>query len=262
MTAARDAAESWFLERGLPAALTPRARSRYLVSRSAPALAAYATVVVALAVVFVVTGSSEIYIDGAPTPAEQIVLAVIALVVPLAVLVGWAVSRLHSRRAQVAVSIAAVLVARSLVSFRAAFVHLLATVVVIAVVAALTVSGAGAVLGWAVRLTMTQVAAMGALFVGALPVMLLTVVVFFNTYARLLASTISRTRLWIALLFLLAVTTAFIVSVSRSRVRPMLGSVSVPHDDTHDLDDTRAIPDGAVLDELTGPGQVTIAERL
>ncbi|HYO01712.1 MAG TPA: hypothetical protein VET27_07415 [Mycobacterium sp.] len=46
---------------------------------------------------------------------------------------------------------------------------------------ALTGSGAGAVLAWAMRLTMTQLAAMGALFVRALPVLLLTVVVFFNT---------------------------------------------------------------------------------
>jgi hypothetical protein len=49
-------------------------------------------VVVALLAVFFIMGSSEIYIDGAPTPTEQIVLTVIALVVPLAVLAGWTVS--------------------------------------------------------------------------------------------------------------------------------------------------------------------------
>jgi hypothetical protein len=38
---------------------------------------------------------------------------------------------------------------------------------------------------------MVQVAAMGALFVRALPVVLLTVVGFLNTYAWVLASTIS-----------------------------------------------------------------------
>lgn len=76
--------EGWFLDRGLPSALTPRARARHLLARSAPALAAYATVVVALLVVYFLTGTSEIYIDGAPTRAEQIVLAVIVLVVVLA----------------------------------------------------------------------------------------------------------------------------------------------------------------------------------
>jgi hypothetical protein len=249
----RDAGERWFLDRGLPAALTSRARSRYLVPRAAAALAAYATVVVALLVVFLLMGASEIYIDGAPTPAERIVLAVIALVIPLAAVVGWAVSRLHSLRVQSIVSIAAVLVAAVAGVIQGGFSHLLGTVVVIAVVAVLIASGAGAVVGWAVRLTMTQVAAMGALFVRALPVMLLTVVVFLNTYAWLLASTISRTRLWMVVLFLLFVTTAFIVSASHSRVRPMLEAVSAPHDDAHDLSATpfAAMPDPPVNDPLS-----------
>jgi hypothetical protein len=54
------------------------------------------------------------------------------------------------------------------------------------------------------------------------------VVVFFNTYVWLMASTISRTRLWIALLFLLVVKTAFLVSATASRVTPMLESLSAP----------------------------------
>src|ERR1700759_2691307 len=96
----RDAAEKWFLARGLPAALTARGRARHLLPRSAPALAAYGTVVLALLVVYFVMGTSEIYIDGAPTPAERIVLGVLTLSVPLAVAVGIAVSRLDSRRAR------------------------------------------------------------------------------------------------------------------------------------------------------------------
>lgn len=70
----RDVADGWFLERRLPAVLKARARSRSLWPRSAPALAANATVVVALLVVFVLTDSSEVYIDGAPTPAELLAL--------------------------------------------------------------------------------------------------------------------------------------------------------------------------------------------
>jgi cytochrome bd-type quinol oxidase subunit 2 len=105
-----DATEGWFLDRGLPSALTPRVRARHLLARLAPALAAYVTVVVALLAVYFLTGTSEIYIDGAPTRAEQIVLAVIVLVVPLAVLAGWAVSRMQSRRAQSLVFVASVLI--------------------------------------------------------------------------------------------------------------------------------------------------------
>ena len=252
----RDPAESWFLARGLPAALTPRARARHLWPRSAPALAGYATVVIALLVVYLLTGTSEIYIDGAPNPAERIVLAVIVLAVPLALAVGWAVSRLRNRHAQSVASVVAVAVAAVAGVTQGGFSHLLGTAVVITVVAALTATGAGAVLGWAVRLTMTQLAAMGALFVGALPVMLLTVVVFLNTYAWLLASTISRTRLWMVVLLLLFVTAAFIVSASHSRVRPMLEAVSAPHDDAHDLSATpfAAMPDPPANDPLS-PGE-------
>ena len=86
--------------------------------------------------------------------------------------------------------------------------HLLGTVIVVLVVLVLTATGGGAVLAWATRLTMTQVAAMGVLFVRALPVVLLTVVVFFNTYAWLMASAISRSRLWLIVMFLLALTIA------------------------------------------------------
>src|SRR3954468_23164913 len=100
---ARDAAEQWFLDRGLPAVLTARARWRHVWPRSAPALAAYATVVIALLVVFFLIGTSEVYIDAAPTAVERIVLTVIALTVPLAALVGRVVSRLdgHATRSVV-----------------------------------------------------------------------------------------------------------------------------------------------------------------
>jgi hypothetical protein len=243
-----DALESWFLERGLPAALTPRARARHLVARSAPALAAFATVIVALLVVYLLTGSSEIYIDGAPTAAERIVLGVIALVVPLAVLAGRLVSRIRSRRAQFVVAIVSIAIAAVAGVVQGGFTHLLGTAIVVAVVALTTVTGVGAVLGWAVRLTMSQAAAMGALFVRALPVVLLTVVVFFNTYVWILASTISRDRLWVALFLLFAVTAVFIVSASHARARVMLDAVSAPHDSTHDLSHSPfgSLPDPSV----------------
>lgn len=249
----RDVADRWFLARGMPAVLTSRARWRHLLPRSAPALAAYATVVTALLVAYFLIGTSEIYIDGAPTPVERLVLAVIALAVPLAAFVGWRVSRLHSHRAQFVIAIAAVAVAAVAGLIQGGPSHLLGTVVVVLLVLALTAAGGGSVLAWATRLTMTQIGAMGALFVRALPVVLLTVVVFFNTYAWLMAAAISRSRLWMIVLFLLAVTAAFIVSATIARVRPMLTTASAPHDDTHRLAGTpfAALPDPPVNDALT-----------
>jgi hypothetical protein len=249
----RDAADRWFLERGMPAVLTSRARLRHLLPRSAPALTAYATVVSALLAVYFLIGTSEIYIDGPPTPVERLVLAVIALMVPLAAFIGWRVSRLNSRRAQFVVAIAAVAIAAVAGVIQGGLSHLVGTVVVVVLVLASTAAGGGAVLAWATRLTMTQIAAMGALFVRALPVVLLTVVLFFNTYVWLMAAVISRWRLWIAVLILLAVTIAFLVSATIAQVRPMLATASAPHDDTDRLAGTpfTALPDPPVNDALT-----------
>src|SRR5262249_159925 len=107
----RDAADRWFLARGMPAVLTPQARFRHLVPRSAPPLAAYAAVGTAVRVVYFLLGTREVCIDGPPTPVERAVLAVIALALPLAAFIGWLVSRLPSRRAQFGIAIAAVAVA-------------------------------------------------------------------------------------------------------------------------------------------------------
>ncbi|HYO01711.1 MAG TPA: hypothetical protein VET27_07410 [Mycobacterium sp.] len=114
----RDEAERWFLARGLPAALTARARWRYVWPRSAPALTAYATVVSALLVVHLLLGTSEVYIDGAPTRVERIVLAVMGLAVPMGALVGWVVSR-RRRRTQSVVAVVAVMVPSSPISGKA-----------------------------------------------------------------------------------------------------------------------------------------------
>ncbi len=48
--------------------------------------------------------------------------------------------------------------------------------------------------------------------IGPLPVVLLTVLVFFNTYAWVMASTISSNRLWLALTFLVLIASAFVRS--------------------------------------------------
>jgi hypothetical protein len=245
--------ESWFLARGLPAVLTTRGRSRHLLSRVAPPLAAYATVILALLAVYFLLGKSEILIDGTPTPAEQVVLAVLVLALPVAALVAWLVVRLGDRRKQAAVSIASLVIAEAAGVIQGGAGHLVATPVVVLVIVVLTISGGGAVLAWAVRLTMSQAAAMGGLFVRALPVMLLTVVVFFNTYVWQMAASISRARLWLALAFLFLVTSAFLVSASRTRVKSMLASIGEPHPAAHDLDDTpfANLPDPTVDSPLT-----------
>jgi hypothetical protein len=101
-------------------------------------------------------------------------------------------------------------------------VDLIVEGVVIAAILALTACGAGSILGWAVQMTTSNLAAAGSMVTRALPLLLLTILVFFNSPVWLMAATISRARLWLALLFLTLIAAVFVVSVTRDRVRPML----------------------------------------
>ena len=87
-----------------------------------------------------------------------------------------------------------------------------------AVVLILTGCGAGSVVGWAVRMMLSHLATVGALAVRALPVVLLTALVFFNGYVWLMAATISGDRLGLAMAFLVSIAAAFVVSATRERV--------------------------------------------
>jgi hypothetical protein len=71
-------------------------------------------------------------------------------------------------------------------------------------------------------MTLSNLASIGTVLVHALPVMLLTVLVFFNTHVWSMAATIGRPRLWIALLFLYAIAVAFLVSSTMSQAKPIL----------------------------------------
>ena len=94
----RRAADAWFLERGLPAVLRPGALVRRVWPRSAPALAAFAVFMVNSALVVLITGKHTIDIDGQPTRTEWFILALVVLVLPVAAMVGWLVSRIGTVR--------------------------------------------------------------------------------------------------------------------------------------------------------------------
>lgn len=231
----RRAAEQWFLAHGLPAVLRPGRLVARVWSRSAPALAAFAVFMVNSAVVVLVTGKHTIDINGTPTRTEWFVLALLLLVLPAAAAVGWLVSRIRNDRLRTlaaAVSIAAAVVGGILGGpSPRVFVDLVLEAVVIGVVLACTATGIGAILGWAVRTTVSNLALAGALFVRALPVVLLTVLVFFNTYVWLMAEMVSRVRMWLAIGFLILIAAAFLVSGTVERVRPMLLSTAKSPED-------------------------------
>jgi hypothetical protein len=234
--AQRRAADRWFLERGLPTVLRPGALVRRLWPRSAPALAAFAVSMAFSVLVVVITGKHTIDIDGHPTRTEWFVLAMLVLVLPAAATIGWLVSRIHSVRTRTVVAFVSVGVAVAGGVLGGPSPRIITNLVfegiVIVIALALTACGVGSILGWGLRTAVENLALVGALFVRALPVVLLTVLVFFNTYVWSMASTISRPRLWLALLFLGLIAVAFITSATVERVRPMLsGSRQFVDDD-------------------------------
>jgi hypothetical protein len=231
----RRAADAWFLDRGLPAVLRPGALVRRLWPRSAPALATFAVFMANSALVVAMTGKHTIDINGHPTRTEWFILALLVLVLPIAVLVGWLVSRISTVRgrsvaATIAVSVA---IAGGILGGPSArvLVDLVFEAVVFAAILALTACGAGSILAWAVQMTMSNLAEAGSLATRALPLLLLTFLVFFNSPVWLMASTVSRPRLWLALLFLVVIAAAFVVSVTADRVKPIMAAGD-PADDS------------------------------
>jgi hypothetical protein len=222
----RRAADHWFLDRGLPAVLRPGALVRRLWPRSAPALAAFAVFMANSVLVVLITGKHTIDIDGQPTRAEWFILALVVLVLPVAATVGWLVSRIRALRGRTVaafVSLAVVVLGGILGGpSPRILVDLIFEAVVIAIVLALTASGVGSILGWALRMTLSYIAAAGSLVLRTLPVLLLTFLVFFNSPVWLMADTVTRLRLWLALLFLAAIAAAFVVSVTVERIKPIM----------------------------------------
>lgn len=194
--AARRAAERWFLDHGLPSVLTPRSRLRAVWPRSAPALTAVATVALGTVVVYLLLGNTDIDFVGQLTTVDYVVLTILALTLPLATVVGWFTARVATNRAQGVVSSAAVAVISAAAVFDGDASTLIVFALVVVLILASTASGIGSVLGWAVRFTLSELSAAGGLLVRALPVVLLTVLVFFNSPVWLMSATVTRGRLW------------------------------------------------------------------
>lgn len=260
----RFAAEHWFLAHGLPTVVRRRARVRRVWSRSAPALAAFAVVALNSILVVSLTGAHTVDIAGRPTVSEKFVLALVVLVLPVAVLVGWLVSRIGpwSRRRIAAAASVAVIALGAIFGGPTSGVlaNLLWFGVVIGAILAMTVTGIGSILGWAARDTATNLALISGMFVRALPVVLLTFLVFFNTYVWLMAAIVSRARLWLALGFLFLIAAAFLVSSTLERVRPILDDPDPLPTDQQRLAGTpfEHIPDEPGTKQLSHPERANV----
>ena len=204
MSAESEAAERWFLARGLPAVLRRGALLHRVWSRSSPALVVLAVLAENSIVVYTVSGMRTIDIEGRPSTSPS---------------------------------------ARS---------------AAIGFIRALTATGVGSIVGWAGKLTLPNLAYAAGMFVRALPVVLLTFLVFFNTYVWLMTSLISRGRLWLGMGFLFSVAAAFLVSSTMTEVRPLL---SVPGAVAGDGDRLAGTPFEGVPDRPDDRG-LSVGERL
>jgi hypothetical protein len=253
------AADRWFLSRGLPAVVRKSALLRRVWSRSAPALAGLAAIAANSILIVAISGEHTVDIAGRPDLAESFVLGLLALTLPAAALAGWLVSKIESpaRRSIAATAALAVIVLGSLIGGPSQHhvVNMVFFGAAAGVILLLTATGVGSILGWVAELTLSNLTATAAMFVRALPVVLLTFLVFFNTYVWLMTSLISRGRLWLGMGFLFVVAGSFLVSTTLDKVRPLLSAAAADADDTATLAGTPfdGIADPAASDPLSVP---------
>lgn len=257
MPADSDAAERWFLDQGLPTVLRRGALVRRVWSRSAPALAGLAALAANSIVVVRVSGHHTVDIDGRPDLTEGFVLALLAVALPGALLTGWLVSRLDSSSARVTAASVALGVIVVAILLGGPGSHVVAKsllwVGLVLLTLVLTASGAGSILGWAARSAVGNLRLVASMFVRALPIVLLTFLVFFNTYVWLMAAIISRGRLWLAIGFLAVIAGVFLVSSTLDRVTPMLAAPGSLAEDQDRLAGTpfEDMPDPAASPKLS-----------
>ncbi len=248
-SADRYSAEHWFLVRGLPTVVRRRALLSRVWSRSAPALAAYAVIALNSIAIVAVTGQHTVDIPGRPDLAEGVALALVALVLPAAGLAGWLVARLTNPLHRVtAANVALVAVIVGMVfggPSNRILVNVVSAAITLALILAATACGAGSLLGFMLDVTRSNLALIGGMFVRALPVVLLTFLVFFNGPVWQMTAVISRQRLWAGMLFLVLIAAAFLVSNTLDRVGPILADASPALEGDETLDDTpfAGIPD-------------------
>jgi len=170
----------WFLHRGLPLVLTRRVRSRALIQRSAP-------MVSGIGAVIALTMTLAELTDDDPDYGYAIRLGVLTVVLITAPFALYLLHRSGTTRSEAGRTSAALLVMAIFV-FGLPFADsgfsgiAMAEIIGFAVVAVaaiwLTYLGIGSIVLWAFRFAWLQLGALGTLMSRALPLLMLTVVVF------------------------------------------------------------------------------------
>lgn len=239
----------WFLHRGLPLVLDRRVRSRALIERTAPVVSAMGALVALTMLLAELTG-------GSPDPAYVLRLAVLTAVLAAGPFVLYVLHRIGTTRSQVgrrtaALAVMALFVVAPPVAANGWSAAVLAEMPIFAGIAAaavwLTYLGFGSIALWAFRFAWVQLGALGTLMSRALPLLMLTVVVFFTGELWQLAARMSRERLWQTIGFLALVAIAFMVATIRDEVTAL-------REDRSDERDPSVLLAGTPLADCVSPG--------
>jgi hypothetical protein len=213
----------WFLRRGLPLVLTRRVRSRDLIDRSAPMVSGVGALTAVTMLLAEVTG-------GDPDYGYAVRLGVIAAVLVAAPFALYLLHRSGTRLGEAGRRSAALLVMGIFVVVMpvtvsgwpsAAAAEAPAFVVITLLAIWLTYIGFGSIALWAFRFAWVQLGALGTLMSRALPLLMLTLLVYFSGELWQLAARMTRARLWQVIGFLALVALIFVVTTIRDEVRAL-----------------------------------------
>lgn len=213
----------WFLHRGLPLVLTRRVRSRALIARSAPMISGVGALTAVTMLLAELTG-------GQPDYGYALRLGIVAAVLVAAPFALYLLHRIGTARGEAGRRTAALLVMAIFVvvmpvtvsGWSGAAAAEAPTFLFISLLAVwLTYIGFGSIASWAFRFALVQFGALGTLMSRALPLLMITVVVYFTGELWQLSARMTRQRLWQTIGFLALVAILFMVSTIRDEVRAL-----------------------------------------
>lgn len=224
----------WFLQRGLPLVLPRRVRARKLVQRSAPMVSAVGALTAVTMLLADVTGSDPDYGYAVRLGAIAVILIAAPFALEILHRLGTRMGEALRRWAAVLVMTIFVVIMPLTVSGWSGTAAAEAPVfIVISLLAVwLTYLGFGSIALWAFRFAWVQVGALGTLMSRALPLLMLTVVVYFTGELWQLSARMSRERLWQTIGFLSLVALLFMVATIRDEVRALRQERSERDDDS------------------------------
>jgi hypothetical protein len=215
--------QDWFLRRGLPLVLTRRVRRRDLIVRSAPVVSGVGAVTAVTMLLAEVTADDPDY--GYAVRLGVIAAALVAAPFALYLLhhSGTRLGEAGRRTAALLVMAIFVVVMPVTVDGWSAATATEAPIFVVITLLTiwLTYVGFGSIALWAFRFASVQLGALGTLMSRALPLLMLTVVVFFTGELWQLSARMTRQRLWQVIGFLALIALLFMVATIRDEVRAL-----------------------------------------